>query len=209
MGLSVPAVLEAGAELAARAGLSAVSVRAVAGVLGVTPMALYRHVDDAESLRTAVIEQLLLDLPDVPTHGTWDQRCRWWAHGTRDVLARAPGLARHVLLEWIHLPRVLIVLDRLASMLEHDGPADGDPVAAANAVLTHVLMRAQAEEAVVASGIDRDLSTLRAMRSEVPFIWAHREEYRRARLDEHFTYGLDALLHGLGAARRGKHRAGS
>jgi len=122
---------------------------------------------------------------------------------------RTQGLASHVLLEWIHLPRVLIIVDRLASMLEREGPAGVDPVAGANAVLVHVLMRAQSEEAVRMGGVDRNLSTLRSLRAEVPFLWAHREEYRRARLDEHFTYGLDALLAGLGSARREAHDARS
>ena len=202
MSLSTAVVLDAGARLAADAGLAGVSLRAVAGTLGVTPMALYRHVDDANSLRAAVVDRILEALPDVPADGDWDQRCRRWAHDARDVLIRTPGLARHVLLDWVHLPRVLIALDRLATLLERSGPAGVDPVAGANAVLVHVLMRAQSEEAIRASGIDRDLSTVRSMRSQVPFLWAHRAEYRRARLDEHFAYGLDALLHGLGAARR-------
>jgi AcrR family transcriptional regulator len=202
MALSGESVVAAGAELAGRAGLDAVSVRAVAGVLHVTPMALYRHVDDARSLYAAVVERLLADLPLVGDVGPWDERCRAWAHAARSVLAPVPGLARHVLTSWIHLPRVLAALEGLVVTLEHDGPAGVDAVAGANAVLVHVLMRAQAEEAVRAGGLRRDLATLRSLRSELPALWAHREEYRRARLDEHFAYGLDALLHGLASTRR-------
>jgi AcrR family transcriptional regulator len=191
-----------GAELAIRDGLDTVGMRSVANDLGVTPMALYRHVGNAASLHAAVVERLLADLPDVPAHGAWDERCREWAHSARRILNRAPGLARHVLLEWIHLPRVLKALDGLVATLERDGPREIDAVAGANSILMHVLMRAQAETIVRASGLRRDLATLRVLRAEVPCLWAHRDEYRWARLDEHFTYGLDALLAGLGSTRR-------
>lgn len=200
--LSVDAVVDAGTRVATSAGLDRVGMRAVAGELGVTPMALYRHVGDADSLHIAVVERLLADLPEVAPGEPWDQRCREWAHAARAVLAPTPGLARHVLLNWIRLPRVLVVIEGLVATLERDGPSDVDAVAGANAVFTHVLMRSQAEEAVRADGVRRDLATLRSMRAQLPLLWAHRDEYRRARLDEHFTYGLDALLNGLAGSRR-------
>jgi AcrR family transcriptional regulator len=202
MVLSGDVVVQAGAELAAKAGLGKVGVRAVAGGLGVTPMALYRHIGDGSSLQAAVVEHLLADLPEIPRRGAWDQRCREWAHSAREVLSRAPGLASHVLLNWIRLPRVLIVLDGLVTTLQDDGPAGVDAVAAANALLMQVLMRAQAEEAVRDSGLRRDLSTLRSLRARVPALWERRDEYRLARLDAHFDYGLDALLAGLASSQR-------
>jgi len=194
-------VVDVGVELAAREGLDTVGMRAVAKALGVTPMAMYRHVGDAAALRAVVVDQLLAGLDEVPAEGTWDQRCTTWAHSARRAFGQAPGLAHHVLLEWIHLPRVLMALDSLVATLERDGPPGCDPVAGANAILMHVLMRAQAEEIVRADGLRRDLSTLRSHRSRL-HLWAHRDEYRRARLDEHFAYGLAALLAGLISARR-------
>lgn len=202
MVLSGDVVVQAGAELAAEAGLGKVGVRAVAGRLDVTPMALYRHIGDASSLHAAVVERLLADLPDVPRHGAWDQRCREWAHSAREVLSRAAGLAGHVLLNWVRLPRVLIALDGLVTLLEDDGPPGVDAVAAANALLMQALMRAQAEEAVRDSGLRRDLATMRSLRAQVPALWEHRDEYRLARLDEHFGYGLDALVAGLASSQR-------
>jgi hypothetical protein len=165
-------------------------------------LALYRHLGDAAALRAAVVERLLADLPPPPVAGSWDERCRAWAHAASTALGRTPGLAHHVLLTWLHLPRVLVALDRLVALLAYDGPPSVDAVAGANAILTHVLMRAQAEEAVRAGGTERDLATLRSLRAQVPTLWEHRDEYDQALLDERFAYGLDALLAGLGQARR-------
>ena len=91
-------------------------------------------------------------------------------------------------------------------MLEVDGPVGIDAVADANALVMHALMRAQAEQEVRDGGVRRDLSTMRSLRDQLPTLWAHREEYRIARLDAHFAYGLDALLAGLGTSTRTRTR---
>ena len=199
MRLDRNAIVTGALALARREGLGAVGVRAVAAELGVTPMALYRYVDDATALEAATVAALLADLPAVPD-GRWEERCRTWAHGTRNALSQAEGLPAHVLRHWVHLPPVLRALEDLVAMLEADGPVGIDVVAAANALLMHALMRAQADQEVRSAGVRRDLTTMRSMREQLPALWAHREEYRIARLDAHFVYGLDALLAGIGAS---------
>jgi AcrR family transcriptional regulator len=80
-------VLDAGIELGDELGLEAVSLRAVAAELGVTPMALYRHVESKDDLLDGVADLLYaeLDLPD----GDED----WW-----DALAGLARSTRRVLL---------------------------------------------------------------------------------------------------------------
>jgi AcrR family transcriptional regulator len=191
MALSQEVVLDAAASVASSSGLDALSLRAVAAALEVTPMALYRHVGDAAALEAATVERLLASLPVVS-----DGDCRTWAHSARRVLAATPGLPRHVLLHWTGIPRCLVVVDGLVAAM----PPEVDAVAAANLVFTYVLVRAQAEEELRrAGGVSRDLAVLRSMRAQVPFLWANRRRYQRARLDEHFTYGLDAILRGIDA----------
>jgi AcrR family transcriptional regulator len=194
MALHAATVVAAGARLAERSGVDAVGVRAVAGELGVTPMALYRHVASSDALHTAVVEALLGDLPVARASGDWRADVRAWARAARDVFGRAPGLPHYVLLHWLDLPAALQSVDSLGSLLE---PHTADPVAAANAVFNYALMRAQSEESVRAGGVRRDLATLRAQRRDVPFLWRNRNRYAIARIEEHFTFGLDVLLRGL------------
>ncbi len=183
--------------LAKSSGLDVVGVRALAAELAVTPMALYRHVPDATALRQAVVAQLLEDLPAVMTVGDWQRRTRRWALEARRIFARAPGLALFVLQHWTELPQTLRAVESLGSMFKDAGPPGTDAVAAANTVFTYVLMRVQAEEAVSAGGATRALGELKKRRDELPFLWAHRSEYSAARMDDHFTYGLELILAGL------------
>lgn len=64
--LSRDVVLDQALALADREGLCAVSLRAVAKELGVTPMALYRHVGDKQGLLAGMVERLIaqITVPD-------------------------------------------------------------------------------------------------------------------------------------------------
>jgi AcrR family transcriptional regulator len=197
MGLTANEVVSAGTTLASRAGVQAIGVRAVAAELGVTPMALYRHVGDADALHAAVVAALLEDLPVARLRVDWQHDVRAWARAARRVFVSAPGLAHHVLLNWLDLPAALRAVDSLGTLFAEHGPPRVDAVAASNAVFTFVLMRSAAEEAVRGAGVHRSLVEMRRHRRDVPFLWEHRAEYAEARLDRHFEYGLAAILRGV------------
>lgn len=87
------AVLDAALELAEESGLEAVSLRRIAERLGVTPMALYRHVESKDDLLDGMADLLYseLDLPD-PT-GDWWEGLAGLARSTRAVLLGHPWAA--------------------------------------------------------------------------------------------------------------------
>src|ERR1700693_2866625 len=80
------AVVRAAIALADERGLAAVGVRQVAERLGVTPMALYRHVGDKDGLFDCVADALYaeIDLPR-PDEDWWDG-LELLAYSTRRVL---------------------------------------------------------------------------------------------------------------------------
>ncbi len=84
------AILAASLRLADEEGLAAVTMQAVAERLGVTPMALYRHVTNKADLLDGVVESILLevDLPD--PEAPWAERLRALARGTRMAARRHP-----------------------------------------------------------------------------------------------------------------------
>jgi AcrR family transcriptional regulator len=183
----------AGCQLARRNGVQAVGIRSVAGAAGVTPMALYRHVSDADDLHDAVLGQLCESLPIRPESidDLWA-----WAHDFRAWLLGAPGLPRLLLIRWFELPPVLDMVETLLEVFKLVGLEGFELVAAANSLFSYVLVRAELEEAIRASGVRRSLPWDQDAAPR-PLLNSLRDEYAVARLDEHFNFGLQLLLDGL------------
>jgi len=78
-GLTRRAIVERALELGDAEGLEAVSLRRLATELGVTPMALYRHVKDKQDLINAMYEAIVENFdfkPDVRPGLKWTTRLR-------------------------------------------------------------------------------------------------------------------------------------
>jgi AcrR family transcriptional regulator len=85
-------IIDATWELAAERGLPAVTMRAAAERLGVTPMALYRHVGDKQGLLDGLVERLLAEIP-LPDPGLpWRDRLARLAAGIRAIARAHPDL---------------------------------------------------------------------------------------------------------------------
>jgi AcrR family transcriptional regulator len=84
-------VLRAGLALADESGLDAVTLRRLAGRIGVTPMALYRHVAGKGGLLDGMADLLYAEL-DVPEpDGDWWSELAALAHSVRRVLLAHPA----------------------------------------------------------------------------------------------------------------------
>jgi len=88
-------ILDAALAIADEHGVDAVSMRALADRVGVTPMALYRHVKDKAALLDGMVGRLLTALlpTDPAEEHTWDERLRALAHAARRVTQRHPWAA--------------------------------------------------------------------------------------------------------------------
>jgi AcrR family transcriptional regulator len=188
-------VVGAGAALVAEEGLDALSLRNVAARLGVTPMAMYRHVADADSLRHEVVRRLAAGLPHPDLVGSPTDAYRRWSADTRAALGGIPGFARHLMTHWFEVPEVLVIVEELLAVAVRAGRVGFEAVAAANAVFTFVLMRVELEAAITSSGaLHRHLGRAPASR---PLLTAYARFYETAQLDQHFDFGLETLLSGM------------
>ncbi|MEU1480670.1 TetR/AcrR family transcriptional regulator [Streptomyces sp. NPDC001668] len=88
-------ILDAALALADERGLEAVSMRALADRVGVTPMALYRHVKDKAALLDGMVGRLLSALlpSDPAREPAWDERLNALAYACREVTQRHPWAA--------------------------------------------------------------------------------------------------------------------
>ena len=91
--IGAAAIVSAACEIADEQGLAAVSMRAVAGRLGVAAMTLYRHIPDKEQLLAAMVEQAAGEYDFTaltPLH--WHDDLVALARQQRDIITRHPWL---------------------------------------------------------------------------------------------------------------------
>lgn len=205
--LTAEKVIAAALELATADGVEAIGLRSVSARLSVTPMALYRHIGDAEQLVTTTLSAIVKQLPTLNSEIDWHPAARAWAGGARSVLLQYPGSAHSLLTRWFQLPAMLAQVEALLKASVQRGLRDFEAVAAANALLMYVLMRVEAETAVLRAGVrTRALSEVRRHRHSFPLLYEHIAHYEIARFDDHFRYGLETLLSGIEERRHDHSR---
>lgn len=208
--LTQQSVVDAGARVVEVSGWAALSLRSVAIELGVTPMALYRHVGRSETLKAAVVEVVVEPLAPIASSGDVGEDLADWARRFHDHLTRYPGLAGHLISSWFESPSTLGQIDDALCRVHASGIHGFDEVAVVNAVFTYVLMRSEAERTVRSAGAVR--RTLRTATASRPLerLTALAEQYSTAQFDAHFEFGLRSLIGGMALppqnGRRGKPR---
>ena len=190
-------IVTAGVGVVRRAGWGSLSLRSVASDLDVTPMALYRHVTNADSLSATVLERVVEGLEPVGFTGDVGRDLSSWARSARAHLHRFPGTAGHLLVNWFDSPAMLSTIEALLALTEEAGMEDAEAVACVNAVFMFVLMRVEAESIVRAAGAVRRRLNLSDAKDHLPRLRRLQQHYTTARFDTHFEYGLAALLRGI------------
>jgi AcrR family transcriptional regulator len=140
--ISREAVLTAALRLADEQGLEAVTMHAVAKVLNVTPMALYRHVDDKNALLDGLVELLLTEYPspaDSSGDTPWDERLIALATGIRDTARRHPAAFPLLLTRPAVTPAARTVRDAVQAALREGALPEAAVAQAERLISTAVL----------------------------------------------------------------------
>ncbi|MBT8139446.1 MAG: TetR/AcrR family transcriptional regulator [Gammaproteobacteria bacterium] len=83
--LSRAHILDSASELVAEGGLANASMRKLAARLGVTPMAIYRHFDNADALNAAMFDSFIREASVLPARpGDWQT---WLLHVSENMYA--------------------------------------------------------------------------------------------------------------------------
>jgi AcrR family transcriptional regulator len=139
------AVLAASLQLADEQGLAAVTMQAVADRLGVTPMALYRHVTNKADLLDGVVESILLEVPLPDPDEPWPDRLSALAAGTRMAARRHPQIFPLLLQRAAVTPGARRTRDVVYAALRQAGLAEDDVVQMERLLATVVLGFAASE----------------------------------------------------------------
>jgi AcrR family transcriptional regulator len=141
------AILDAALGLADERGLDAVTMHAVAQRLSVTPMALYRHVDDKQALLDGLVERLLTSYPLPPAGTPWDERLTALAAGVRSTARRHPAVFPLLLTRPAVTPGARVVRDFVQAALREAGLDEAAAARAERLISTAVLGFAASEAA--------------------------------------------------------------
>jgi len=122
-------------------------MHAVAGRLGVTPMALYRHVAGKDGLLDGLVELLLTELPRVPDDLAWPDRLARLAHALRASATRHPAVFPLLLQRPARTSAAVAIRDAVVAALEDAGLATADAERAERLMSTAILGFAASEAA--------------------------------------------------------------
>jgi AcrR family transcriptional regulator len=139
------AVLAASLQLADEQGLAAVTMQSVADRLGVTPMALYRHVANKADLLDGVVESILLEVPLPDPTDDWATRLGALARGTRLAARRHPEIFPLLLQRAAATPGARRTRDVVYEALREAGLGEDDVVQLERLMATAVLGFAASE----------------------------------------------------------------
>lgn len=209
-------VVTAALALLDEGGPAALSVRRVAGSLGVLPNALYTYVADRQALEALVVERVLAEA-DVTLldggAGAWRDRVAGFAGSLRTVLLAHPGAAGLLTTVPLQGPVAVAIGEGLLRAFSDAGLDTDGSARAAYAAIVHVLGSVVLEvaetdgtapvppEADRIAGraeafgyLDPAAAPLSAAAAPTMATWIGTEQ---------FTWGLDTLLDGV-AARSGR-----
>jgi len=138
-GLTRGQIVERALEIGDREGLDAVSVRRVAAELGVTSMALYRHVKDKNDLFSAMLDAVMADVDltvgILPTMTWQDQVRRLLRNAAEAHTAHPVNLPLQIAYQGPLTPSIVRPLESMLSILLEAGFAAEDAVSLARTTM--------------------------------------------------------------------------
>ena len=132
-------ILRASLDVADERGLAAVTMQAVADRLGVTPMALYRHVAHKADLLDGVVESLLAEFQLPDRRLPWRRRLEAIARAARDSARRHPDVFPLLLQRRASTPIARQVPDAIYAALRDAGMREAELPRAERLLSTFVM----------------------------------------------------------------------
>ncbi len=138
-------IAQAALDVADELGAARFTMRAVADSLGVTPMALYHHVEDKAALVALLVDAVISERPLPPPTGSWHDdlwEMAWWM---RESTLTHPAVARLRRDHRVWTTSVFPMTERWLSLWQQSGLEFTDALLAASASSTAIIGFVEAE----------------------------------------------------------------
>jgi AcrR family transcriptional regulator len=181
-----------------RDGLAGLSMRAVAGELRMSTMALYRYVADRDELERLVVESVLavVDTQPPPSETPWAQRVEALVRRLRETVSAHPEIVPLTLTHRHRSPGVLRWSEAVLTVLTEAGFDGTQRVIALRALLSYVIGAIQLEHLGPLAG-EGTLAMSALPPTEFPRLAETARHARDVSADHEFFGGLAGLLRGL------------
>jgi AcrR family transcriptional regulator len=208
-GLTRDDIVDAAVDLVRAEGVNAVTMRRLADLIGVTPMALYHHIPNKGVLLDLVVARVGADLRLAHDGRPWIDQIRAYAHAWREELHRYPGVAGYLLRQPAPPSMSWRIIDDATSLMVESGFDERQATRAFAGLVSFVLARCDQEEVMAGHAHDADDEdwTDDRIRALLPAAHDNLDLGRIAgylqelSADEHFSYMLDRILVGIDAER--------
>jgi AcrR family transcriptional regulator len=208
--LSREAVIDAGLRILRRAGLDAVTMRAVAAELDTGPASLYVYVANRDELLDQMFDAVAADveLGPAPDPARWREQLEALLMRVRDAMDRHPGIARVPLANVPTGPGSMRVVEHMLGLLRAGGIADQSAAWFVDVVFLYVNAACLETSIYVESGrTDEAIEEPLRERftaldpAEYPNMAALAGALVTGDGDERFAFGLRLMIDGLQHAR--------
>lgn len=182
-----------------RAGPAALTMRAVAAELDITPMALYRYVDDRDGLELLVVE-LVLGEVDVrpPARGDWRKKVAVLLERAREAVAEHPAVTPITLAHRHRSDGVRRLGEAILTVMAEAGFAGALRVIGFRTLSAYLIGALEAEHLSSLAGAG---TAALAAQKDYPMLAETAARARTIGARQEFRGGLDIILAGLEATR--------
>lgn len=205
-GLNSEVIVTTALRLMDEQGPAALTMRRLAGALGVSPMGLYRHVDDKDDLLDQVLGAVVdrFQPPALPD-ARWEEQVTGFFEALRRLLLEHPGVASLVADRVPRSTAWFRVVEQALGLVRAGGFEGEDAVSAFTALLLYTLGFVMWERPQAGRPSSSDWARLRLARlltlspDELPNVVELAPHLVTRATPEQFAWGLDRLIAGLRA----------
>ncbi|MEU3273518.1 TetR/AcrR family transcriptional regulator C-terminal domain-containing protein [Saccharomonospora sp. NPDC006951] len=178
-------------------GPAGLTMRAVANRLAMSPMALYRYVEDRYELETLVVEKVLAEADiEAPSHGSWQDRVTYLMEQVRAAVSAHPAVVPLTLTRRHTSPALRRWSETVLGVLTEAGLEGPRRAVALRCLLGYLIGAIQLDHLGSLEG--HGTSALAGLSSsEFPYLSSTARDARRLGAEEEFAGGLAMVLRGV------------